>query len=49
MALYRTQNPATGEISEEFDTATDEEVGLAIAAAHAVYTGWKQRSVQARA
>lgn len=49
MTNYRVQNPATGEIVETFDTATDAQIEQQLAAADAVYRTWRERSVQERA
>ncbi|MFT4219313.1 MAG: NAD-dependent succinate-semialdehyde dehydrogenase [Microbacterium sp.] len=49
MSRYRTQNPATGEIVETFDSATDEEVENALARSHSAYLEWRERSIQDRA
>ncbi|MFA5606482.1 MAG: NAD-dependent succinate-semialdehyde dehydrogenase [Leucobacter sp.] len=49
MAKYRVQNPATGEILESFESATDAQIEEALAAADAVYREWRERSVQERA
>ena len=49
MAKYRVQNPATGEIVETFESATDAQVEQQLAAADAVYREWRERSVQDRA
>jgi succinate-semialdehyde dehydrogenase/glutarate-semialdehyde dehydrogenase len=49
MAKYRVQNPATGEIVESFDVATDAEIEQTLAAADAAYREWRDRSVQERA
>ena len=49
MAKYRTQNPATGEIIEEFASATDAQIEEALAAADGAYREWRERSVQERA
>ncbi|QZY51105.1 NAD-dependent succinate-semialdehyde dehydrogenase [Leucobacter tenebrionis] len=49
MAKYRVQNPATGEIIETFDSATDAEIEQQLAAADAVYREWREKSVQERA
>jgi succinate-semialdehyde dehydrogenase/glutarate-semialdehyde dehydrogenase len=49
MANYRTQNPATGEIVETFETATDEQVAQAVAKADDTYKQWQLKSVQQRA
>jgi len=49
MAKYRVQNPATGEIVESFESATDEQVEQKLAAADAAYRDWRDRSVQDRA
>ncbi|MBN9612230.1 MAG: aldehyde dehydrogenase family protein, partial [Actinobacteria bacterium] len=49
MSKYRMQNPATGEILETFEAATDQQVEAALANADAVYKEWRERSVQDRA
>ncbi|PRI12379.1 NAD-dependent succinate-semialdehyde dehydrogenase [Leucobacter massiliensis] len=49
MAKYRVQNPATGEIVETFESASDERVEQQLAAADAAYREWRERSVQERA
>ena len=35
---YRVVNPATGQVAETFDHATDEEIEAALAAVQAAYT-----------
>ncbi|MHA3684760.1 NAD-dependent succinate-semialdehyde dehydrogenase [Leucobacter sp. HY1908] len=49
MAKYRVQNPATGEIVETFEQATDAQIEQALASSDAVYREWRERSVQERA
>lgn len=49
MSQYRVQNPATGEVLEAFESATDAQVEEALAASDAVYREWRERSVQDRA
>lgn len=49
MSNYRVQNPATGEIVESFDEATDADVEATLAAAHATYREWKTTDIQHRA
>ena len=49
MAKYRVQNPATGEILETFESATDAQIDAAVASADAVYREWREKSVQERA
>lgn len=49
MAKYRVQNPATGEVLETFDSATDEQVKQQLAAADEAYRDWRERTVQHRA
>lgn len=49
MAKYRVQNPATGEIVETFEVATDAEIEQTLAAADGAYREWRERSVQERA
>lgn len=46
---YRVQNPATGEVLETFDTATDAQIEDALAAVDQAYREWRTRSVQERA
>ena len=49
MSRYRVQNPATGEVVEEFSAATDAEIESAIAASHAGYLAWRDLGIQDRA
>ena len=49
MAKYRVQNPATGEIVETFEQATDAQIEQALVSSDAVYREWRERSVQERA
>jgi len=49
MSQYRVQNPATGEILETFDAASDADVEQMLERSDAVYREWKERSVQDRA
>ncbi|WP_017792577.1 NAD-dependent succinate-semialdehyde dehydrogenase [Leucobacter salsicius] len=49
MAKYRVQNPATGEIVETFESATDVQIEQTLASSDAVYREWRERSVQERA
>ncbi|UOR01640.1 aldehyde dehydrogenase family protein [Leucobacter allii] len=49
MSKYRVQNPATGEILETFEAATDAQIEAALDAADTVYKEWRERSVQERA
>ncbi|GAB3596943.1 NAD-dependent succinate-semialdehyde dehydrogenase [Microbacterium tumbae] len=49
MSQYRVQNPATGEVIETVPAAGDHEVDDAIAAAHAAFREWRERSIQERA
>ncbi|MET4060919.1 succinate-semialdehyde dehydrogenase/glutarate-semialdehyde dehydrogenase [Arthrobacter sp. UYP6] len=46
---YRVQNPATGEVLEEFPTATDAEVQDALATSHAAYLSWQEVPITERA
>ena len=39
--MYRTLNPATGEILKEFPTASDDEAEALLARAHGAFLGWK--------
>lgn len=49
MSKYRVQNPATGEVLETFEDATDAQIEEALTSADAVYREWRERSVQERA
>jgi succinate-semialdehyde dehydrogenase/glutarate-semialdehyde dehydrogenase len=49
MSKYRVQNPATGEILETFEAASDAQIEGVLASADAVYREWRERSVQERA
>ncbi|MGK0716110.1 NAD-dependent succinate-semialdehyde dehydrogenase [Leucobacter sp. W1153] len=49
MSKYRVQNPATGEVLETFEAATDAQIEVALSRADAVYREWRERSVQERA
>jgi succinate-semialdehyde dehydrogenase/glutarate-semialdehyde dehydrogenase len=46
---YRIVNPATGEVEQTFDTATDAEIEAALSAAHAAYDAWKDVPIDERA
>jgi succinate-semialdehyde dehydrogenase / glutarate-semialdehyde dehydrogenase len=46
---YQTVNPATGEVVETFDFATDAEVEAGLAAAHSAYLAWKDVPIADRA
>lgn len=49
MARYRVQNPATGEILETFEAASDAQIEQALSAADSAYREWRELSVQDRA
>ena len=49
MSTYRVQNPATGEVLETFETASDTQIADAIERADDVYREWRMRSVHDRA
>lgn len=49
MGKYRVQNPATGEVIEEFANASDQDIDRALDSAHSVYGDWRTKSVQERA
>lgn len=49
MSNYRVQNPATGEVLETFETASDAQIETALEKADSVYRDWRRRSVQERA
>ncbi|HEY9423472.1 MAG TPA: aldehyde dehydrogenase family protein, partial [Microterricola sp.] len=44
MSKYRVQNPATGEVLETFENATDAQIEEALSSANAVYQEWRERS-----
>jgi succinate-semialdehyde dehydrogenase/glutarate-semialdehyde dehydrogenase len=46
---YQVTNPATGEVTQKFDFATDAEIEQALSAATEAFTAWRQRSVAERA
>ncbi len=46
---YQIVNPATGEVEQSFDTATDAEIEAALAASHAAYAVWKDVPIEERA
>jgi succinate-semialdehyde dehydrogenase/glutarate-semialdehyde dehydrogenase len=46
---YQIVNPATGEVEQTFDTATDAEIEAALAASHAAYDAWKDVPIEDRA
>ena len=43
---YQILNPATGEVEQTFETATDAEVEAALAAAHTAYDAWKAMTMR---
>jgi succinate-semialdehyde dehydrogenase / glutarate-semialdehyde dehydrogenase len=45
---YQVVNPATGEVVETFDTASDAEIDAAISAAHEAYASWKDVPIAER-
>ncbi|KHL02848.1 NAD-dependent succinate-semialdehyde dehydrogenase [Sinomonas humi] len=49
MSRYRIQNPATGEVVETFEAASDEQIEQALKNADAAYREWRERSIQERA
>lgn len=46
---YQVVNPATGEVEQTFDTATDAEIESALTASHSAYDGWKDVPIGERA
>jgi succinate-semialdehyde dehydrogenase/glutarate-semialdehyde dehydrogenase len=46
---YQIVNPATGEVEQTFDTATDAEIESGLAAAHAAFDAWKDVPIDERA
>ncbi|OLF08222.1 NAD-dependent succinate-semialdehyde dehydrogenase [Actinophytocola xanthii] len=47
--MYTLTNPATGELVEEIENSTDDEVRDAIERVHRGYAGWRRRTVEERA
>ncbi|TCN41927.1 succinate-semialdehyde dehydrogenase/glutarate-semialdehyde dehydrogenase [Kribbella orskensis] len=47
--MYAVTNPATGELIEQIENATEEEVGAAIGRVHRGYDSWRRRTVADRA
>ena len=46
---YRTENPATGVVEQEFTSATDAEIARAVERADAAFTSWRATPVEQRA
>jgi len=46
--VYRTVNPATGEVVKEFPQATDQEAQELLARAHAAYLTWRRTPISER-
>ncbi len=46
---YKVLNPATGEVVEEFDVATDEQIEQALASAQSAYESWQDVDINERA
>ena len=46
---YRVENPATGEVVEKFDNATDAEVQQVLESAHKGYLEWREKTIEERA
>lgn len=46
---YRTENPATGVVEQEFTSATDADVASAVERADAAFTSWRKTPVEQRA
>ena len=49
VAGYRVLNPATGEVVEQFDTATDDQVRQALTAADQAFDSWRKKPMRERA
>lgn len=47
--MYKVTNPATGEVVEEYPTATDDQIRDAIGRADREYKAWRERPVDERA
>ena len=48
MSLYAVVNPATGEVVQEYPTATDKQIAEALASAQQAYRGWSKTSTVAQ-
>ncbi|MDR7085422.1 succinate-semialdehyde dehydrogenase/glutarate-semialdehyde dehydrogenase [Aeromicrobium panaciterrae] len=46
---YQVTNPASGEVVETYDTATDAEIQTALTASHSAYASWKDVPIADRA
>ena len=46
---YQSVDPATGEVTKTWDTATDEGLEAALAAGHDSFRAWRERSIEDRA
>jgi succinate-semialdehyde dehydrogenase / glutarate-semialdehyde dehydrogenase len=46
---YQILNPATGEVEQTFETASDSEIEAALSAAHTAYAAWKDVPIEDRA
>ena len=49
MSGFRVENPATGEVLETFDHATDQEVLAAVDGAHEAFLSWRDTPIEERA
>ncbi|OFO96499.1 NAD-dependent succinate-semialdehyde dehydrogenase [Corynebacterium sp. HMSC034H07] len=49
MSGFRVENPATGEVLETFDHATDQEVLAAVDSAHEAFLSWRETPIEERA
>ncbi|GAA4283896.1 NAD-dependent succinate-semialdehyde dehydrogenase [Brevibacterium daeguense] len=46
---YRVQNPRTGEVTETFDTADDEQIQQVLESAHSAFEPWSDKTIEERA
>ena len=46
---YQIVNPATGEVEETFETATDAQIEAALASAQSAYEAWREVPIEGRA
>ncbi|MDN5807727.1 NAD-dependent succinate-semialdehyde dehydrogenase [Brevibacterium sp.] len=46
---YRVENPATGEVVEKFDNATDAQIKEIVSAAHKGFLSWREKTIEERA
>ena len=48
MSQYQVVNPATGEVVEEYPTATDAQITDALERSHQAYASWRETPIEER-